>query len=294
MADNNPFGLKCVSNGAQLYVNSTSSAYLGCCVSDPRITDDALCPQSDIRAMTFDKAMYNNIEPQQCAKGKSSWYTCALTTPPFIGCCTTNPCLNGGCPSSNLGSATLSSNPKDAASFMEGAGKSAAPASSSTATTTTTKPTESSAAPTASPTPSSSAPAAGDSGGGNNSSHPGVTAGIAVGAAVGVAAVVLGVLWWMRRRRAKAKQNGAAGSDAPFSPATQCATPSTPAWSAGQSHMVSDYQKCPTGPGSPVPPDYYSVATGGKLPVEATELPANNVCFELAADDGPAPPPKKQ
>lgn len=64
------------------------------------------------------------IAPQQCQTNQDSkgnrmnWYRCDRARPPFIGCCSSNPCgLPQGCPKESISAAVLSGNPLYAAVF---------------------------------------------------------------------------------------------------------------------------------------------------------------------------------
>ncbi|EJP63471.1 uncharacterized protein BBA_07647 [Beauveria bassiana ARSEF 2860] len=274
------FGIECPSGG-KLYANN-ATAFLGCCSFDPATVADGLCTDAGIRPMAFDPDAYDRIPVQECAARSSSlWYSCKGTEPPFLGCCTQNPCIKGSCSKPNLRAAKLSSNERLAKSFLGGVSgttTTSATASLSTATTTPTKTTgtESSTttpssittpASTATPTPSVTAAAGGGSGG-SQGIQPAVVAGMVVGIAAAAVAIALLIVWWMRRRRVAAKEKAlTVAGNSPINPGKDGSTP----WTLP---LAS-------------PPDYSSLARGEKS-VYAAELPGN-VCFELPGESAKSP-----
>ncbi|KAM3440151.1 hypothetical protein NHJ13734_003424 [Beauveria thailandica] len=279
------FGIECLSGG-KFYANN-ATAFLGCCTFDPATAADSLCTDAGLRPMTFDPDAYDKIPVQECAARSSSlWYSCKGTTPPFLGCCTHNPCIVGTCNKPSLGAAMLSSNERLASLFLEGVSDTTttSTASSSTTTTAPTKTTvaESSTttpvstttpSSTAAPTPSMTAAAGGGSGG-SQGVQPAVVAGMVIGIAAAAVAIALLVVWWMRRRRVAAKEKAlTVAGNSPIRPGKDgTTTPWTPAWL-----------------NSPVasPPDYSTLSRGEKT-VYAAELPGN-VCFELPGESAKSP-----
>ncbi|TQV92741.1 hypothetical protein V2A60_009206 [Cordyceps javanica] len=305
MLATNSFGIKCVGNG-DFYATYNASAFLGCCAVDPSTTDNGLCPDDKILSMTFDAGAYDKIERQECQIRFMLWYSCSVTSPPYLGCCNRNPCHNGGvCPlADRKGGARLSDNQKYAYSFLEGVPSILGTTSSSAATTasaTTTLPGTSTATstPSASASASESAPEQ-SGGGGQHGVQPGVVAAIAIGAAIGALAVALLVFWWVRRRRATVQQ-GATDVSREFSPDTKRATASStaaapwlyhgvPSAQPANSPAASNYYQSPTLHGSPVSPEYCTAEPAMKT-VGPAELPGNG-CFELPGES-PQPPPQR-
>ncbi|KAM3512397.1 hypothetical protein MY11210_003963 [Beauveria gryllotalpidicola] len=267
------FGIDCLSGG-KFYANN-ATAFLGCCAVDPATDAGGLCTDAAIRPMTFDRDAYDKIPAQECAASTSSrWYSCRDTKPPFLGCCTHNPCVTGSCNKSSLCAAKLSSNERLASVFLLGVSgtTTTSAASSSTATTTSTTTKTAAESSTATPTPSVAA-AAGGSSGGSQGVQPAVVAGMVIGIAAAAVAIALLIVWRLRRRRAAAKKNAlAVAGDSPISPGKDGTTPSTPAWL-----------------NSPVasPPNYSMLARGEKT-AGAVELPGN-VCFELEGEPRKSP-----
>lgn len=273
------FGIECLSGG-KFYANN-ATAFLGCCAFDPATVADGLCTDAGLRPMTLDPDAYDKIPVQECAaRSYSLWYSCKGTKPPFLGCCTHNPCIIGTCNKPYLRAAMLNSNEKLASMFLEGVSDTTtiSAASSSTATTTpkTTIGAESSTitpSPIATPTPSVTAAAGGGSGG-SQGVQPAVVAGMVIGIAAAAVAIALLIVWWMRRRRVAAKEKAlTVAGDSPISPGhKEGTTPWMPAWL-----------------NSPVasPPDYSTLTRGEKTAYPA-ELPGN-VCFELPGESAKSP-----
>lgn len=176
-----------------------STGFVGCCNVDvdPCVAGGS-CNGDALRPMTFDKDQSSNaFTDQMCSTGL--WYTCAYTIPPFIGCCTSNPCNTGttGCPAGDLIEGSLSSKSDDAASWL-----SAAKLDSATTTS-------SGAAYTASgaKTTSSGAQISSSHGETTTSSRHGLGGGTIAGVAIGVAALLIlliAALTFYRRRKAVA------------------------------------------------------------------------------------------
>ncbi len=311
MVAGNPFGIYCV-NGEPLYARNNVSAFLGCCTIDPGTTDDFLCPDGKVRPMMFNPDAYNKIPAQECLGNDANalWYSCAATSPPFLGCCTINPCNKGYCPGGYLKGAKLNSKDELATLFLKGinfpirtstisSSSSASTASSSSSSTTTTTATtlgQTTAATSATPTLSASATPESNASG-HKGIQPATIAGIVVGTAAATLAVALLIFWWLKRKREAVQQNAyTVAGVAPFSPGTQSVTPSTPAWLQGApsavtpaSTFVPEFHPSPaTTTSTPMLPDYNSVAMGQKAMGHTAELPGT-FCFELPGDQKRTP-----
>ena len=93
------------------YACDFGERFLGCCVNDsPAYTCTHGCLQEDLLPASFEKENYDDITRAACTSG--DWWSCANTTPPFLGCCLSDPCL-GGCPPSDLRAAIFSPNQTD-------------------------------------------------------------------------------------------------------------------------------------------------------------------------------------
>ncbi|KEY66285.1 hypothetical protein S7711_02749 [Stachybotrys chartarum IBT 7711] len=94
------------------------SRFIGCCSEDPCVLPDGVCPQDRMQPTSFDMFSYNMIERHECVFADAQWYTCAYTSPPFLGCCTVNPCEVGECPLRSLRPARMSEDDEASAIFM--------------------------------------------------------------------------------------------------------------------------------------------------------------------------------
>ena len=109
------FSPSCKSATANFYVCQGGSNFIGCCNTSP--CDEAGCGQTALQPATFNASAYDQIHKQRCGAG-SEWYTCQKTNPPFMGCCKSDPCAWGNCPSNDLTEARLSFDSKEAADFL--------------------------------------------------------------------------------------------------------------------------------------------------------------------------------
>lgn len=90
------------------YACDFGKRFLGCCEnSSPADTCTNGCPQEDLLPASFEKEYFDYITRAACTRG--IWWSCANTSPPFLGCCLSNPCL-GGCPPGDLTAAIFSQN----------------------------------------------------------------------------------------------------------------------------------------------------------------------------------------
>lgn len=90
------------------YACDFGERFLGCCEngSSADICTHG-CPPEDLLPASFETEYYDYITTAACTRG--DWWSCANTSPPFLGCCLSNPC-SGGCPRSNLTAAIFSQN----------------------------------------------------------------------------------------------------------------------------------------------------------------------------------------
>lgn len=110
-------GLSCPDRGNFYVCEDAPIQFIGCCTIDPCETDSGICPDDELEVATFDPIAYYITGTQECIDG-GLWYTCAYNDPPFMGCCTVNPCAEGECPASSLRAARLSDNEDEAAIFL--------------------------------------------------------------------------------------------------------------------------------------------------------------------------------
>jgi hypothetical protein len=150
--------------GGDWYVCTTGTQFLGCCADNP--CQDG-CSAGDLRPASYNTTYTGKFSDQQCDAGL--FYTCADTTPPFLGCCESNPCVIGNCPQSDLAGAFLSSNPAEAGDFTASLSTTSATSTARASTIT------SSIIPTSAP------------------GHPHLSIGVIVGIVVGSVVVFLGL-----------------------------------------------------------------------------------------------------
>ncbi|KAJ6004751.1 hypothetical protein N7540_012550 [Penicillium herquei] len=174
MANSTSGHFDCLSGGTW-YVCPDAPHFVGCCSSDPCTNVDAnsTAPCPDIYYASFDPSLYDEIRPNACINSSNNnWYSCKFTDPPFLGCCSSNACLDVeiGCPVDDLLAASWSSASRGQYALFQDEG--------------------------------TSDDDNGDSGGGDELSG-GAIAGIAVGAVA--ALLIVGALIWlfMRRRNKK-------------------------------------------------------------------------------------------
>ncbi|WZH47982.1 hypothetical protein QYS62_009146 [Fusarium acuminatum] len=194
------WGLSCTTGGRFYICEDDDTQFMGCCLSDPCGRNNGTCPDGDLRATTFESDTYTDLPPQDCdnSQGVDNWYTCAFTTPPFLGCCSQNACASG-CPRNRLVPAKLSNNENNRLNFLH-------PRDGESTTSST-------ASETASATASStSAVEASD----NDGLGTGAIAGIAIGAAVGglIILILLAWLFWWKPRQKKKQQSETAAYQA--------------------------------------------------------------------------------
>lgn len=103
-------GVYCPSGG-DFYIcqHGVMQQFLGCCTSNPCLRSAGSCPLADLRPLSFNATAYDQIKPQTCFDGISAdWYACSQTSPPFLGCCSSNACGEAtGCPQQDLNPASL-------------------------------------------------------------------------------------------------------------------------------------------------------------------------------------------
>ncbi|KAB5523895.1 hypothetical protein GE09DRAFT_483272 [Coniochaeta sp. 2T2.1] len=194
------FGLSCPSGGSFYICQNNKTEFIGCCTIDPCRDGSGSCPQENVRSSSFSADSYDVIAPQDCAADTGLWYTCKFNKPPFLGCCASNPCQSGACPTEDLVPAKLSTDPDFRDGFLGTA------TNSTSASTTTSIPTSgSSNIPTATPLAATT--------GGR------LTTGTMVGISVGVVIVVLLLIagcTFVFRRGYHARKRKERGSTTPF------------------------------------------------------------------------------
>lgn len=200
------WGLSCTTGGRFYICEDDDTQFMGCCLSDPCGRNNGTCPDGDLRATTFESDTYAGLPAQDCdnSQGVDNWYTCAYTTPPFLGCCSQNACASG-CPRNRLVPAKLSGNENNRLNFLN-------PRESGS-------PTSSTASETASATTSSTS---GVEASDNDGLGTGAIAGIAIGAAVGgliVLILLAWLFWWKPRQKKQQSETSIAYQASPAAPA---------------------------------------------------------------------------
>ena len=178
-------------SGGTWYACGSGSNFVGCCNSFPC---DLGCPDGNLEPASFDPAFYGQFPDQDCPTG-STWHTCAATTPPFMGCCKSDPCTDG-CPQGDITAGFLSSNKEIAAAFNPSGGVSAI-STSSPKQTATSGPSLASAVPA--PRVATNTPA--------TSSHIGAIVGGAVGGIIVVALVVVFLMFYYQKKTSASRQH---------------------------------------------------------------------------------------
>ena len=84
-------------NALLFYTCSFNSEFLGCCRLDPCVNG---CVENDVLPASYE-GDYESAPEGQCPDG-SLWYLCDTINPKFMGCCASNACQQGGCPSQDL------------------------------------------------------------------------------------------------------------------------------------------------------------------------------------------------
>ncbi|KAM7192213.1 hypothetical protein V8F33_008487, partial [Rhypophila sp. PSN 637] len=102
-------GITCPYGGSFFICEHNTTEFIGCCTIDPCAGGTGTCPQKNLRPTSFARSHFDDILPLNCnnEKGSSIWYTCNFTSPPFLGCCKSDPC-NALCPQADLVPAVLS------------------------------------------------------------------------------------------------------------------------------------------------------------------------------------------
>ncbi|KUI54698.1 hypothetical protein VP1G_02124 [Cytospora mali] len=170
-------GLNCPDGGSFYICQGAGTQFLGCCTMDPCASGTGYCPQDSLRYSAYNKDSYVSIPEENCASphNSSSWYTCANASPPFMGCCASNPC-NEGCSQDDLLAARIGDDPAHASVFL-----------TATATSTSSGTTSTSAA-------------SGDDG--STSLSTGAIVGVAIGSALTALIAAILLFFWYKRREA--------------------------------------------------------------------------------------------
>ena len=171
------YGLSCPTGGSFYICAEAETRFIGCCEEDPCSDENrGSCPDDALHPASFSASNYIDIPGQDCVEpyNTSTWWTCQGATPPFMGCCSENPC-NEGCRRADLLPARLSDNEENAAPFLD-----------------------------SSPPPSSTASTLPDADTEDTGSQTGLIVGVTMG---GIVVLIAGIalFLWRRRRREKAQ-----------------------------------------------------------------------------------------
>jgi hypothetical protein len=114
---------------------SDSSRFIGCCESLNPCNNG--CSAGQIVPTSLNASFVGRVPDQDCPI-EALFYQCNATTPPFWGCCKSNPCFSNGCPQLDLAPAILSSVSSQYADYIgnstAGNNSSSAPSSSPSST----------------------------------------------------------------------------------------------------------------------------------------------------------------
>lgn len=102
MTSNPIFEPYCPSGGT-FYACDYGARFLGCSTSD---NQDEICKSgpddSELKPASFESLYYDYVPTGSCWNSNdTSWWVCADTSPPFLGCCESNPCSDS-CPAGRL------------------------------------------------------------------------------------------------------------------------------------------------------------------------------------------------
>lgn len=109
--------LSCPYGGTFFVCEHNTTEFIGCCTSDPCHDGRGTCSNENLRNSSFSHDSFAAIMPQDCSDSSASWYTCNFTSPPFLGCCKTDPCA-APCVSADLTPAKLSSDVAARSAFL--------------------------------------------------------------------------------------------------------------------------------------------------------------------------------
>ncbi|KAK3994204.1 hypothetical protein QBC44DRAFT_357390 [Cladorrhinum sp. PSN332] len=216
MAGVSSIGASCPKGGSFYTCQNSSTEFVGCCTSDPCTSEaGGKCPQNNLRAATFSSDSYAEIPPQLCdsqatGEPQALWYTCKFTTPPFMGCCKSNPCASGSCPTKDLAAARLSEDPDHRQVFLGETQTQLSTPSSTPTTTATSSSTQTSAATSQAAAIPSSTPA--DTSDKSGGLPMGAIVGIAVGGFVILLALIIFCIISFRRNTTRNNRASAGGN----------------------------------------------------------------------------------
>ncbi|KAK1778162.1 hypothetical protein QBC45DRAFT_170043 [Copromyces sp. CBS 386.78] len=183
------FGFSCPRAGNFYICSDSPVEFFGCCSIDP-CTEAAggFCPDDKVEYASFSADKWYEIPGQQCFRpNEGVWWACRQINTPFLGCCTTNPCAEEGCPLENIRPAILSNQTYEHDQILYPKGSGIVPQPSETR--------------------------AGD--GGDGGLSKGAIAGIAVGAVIAALIIFAGIMWKCGWLPGKKKDDGNQEAEAP-------------------------------------------------------------------------------
>lgn len=180
----------CPQGGKYYACPDSKFRFVGCCKADACLNG---CSAGNLALLSFDASFKGKVQDQQCSSG-SQWYTCLNSSPPFMGCCKSNPC-NNGCPATDLTAGSLDSRSEIAADFLPARASSTMTQSSSSVSQTSTPTTAASNAPATKHVTETKHVSAG------------TITGAAVGGFVAIGLFVLLLVFLFRRKAKKSCQN---------------------------------------------------------------------------------------
>jgi hypothetical protein len=108
--------MSCPSGGTfSVCTQGGSSNFIGCCGSPNPCSYG--CPDGQLKPTSLN-ASYVGQVPDQICNIEAQFYQCADTSPPFWGCCKSNPCVQNGCPQGDLSPTVLSNVPSQYADYL--------------------------------------------------------------------------------------------------------------------------------------------------------------------------------
>jgi hypothetical protein len=108
MPDTSPVNITvtCPRDGSRWYACPSGSNFVGCCKINPCKYG---CEKDSLSSPLIPSEFFDTFPDLLCSAG-SAFYTCIFQRDPaflFWGCCKNNACLNSGCASENVSSATM-------------------------------------------------------------------------------------------------------------------------------------------------------------------------------------------
>ncbi|OTA94691.1 hypothetical protein M434DRAFT_10478 [Hypoxylon sp. CO27-5] len=150
-------GLECSESGSFYICHDAEVRFIGCCDEDPCAQQLGNCSESNLSPASFDGSKYNDIPTQECVAPFTSedWHACPDGS--FIGCCMSDPCIDG-CSYDDLIEARMSDDDTAAAIFSIPGESSVSTRSTSTSSSATSSSISSSTSDTSTPVPTETTP----------------------------------------------------------------------------------------------------------------------------------------